>query len=224
MHTSSLRLHNITKTFKQGPASVVVLNNITMLFEQGSTYAITGASGAGKSTLLHIAAGLEQPTHGQLFFNDQESRAMTAEAISNLRTFFLGLVFQAPYLISELTVLENVMVKGLIAGMPYDICKDKAYELLTAVGLQEKAATLPAKLSGGQQQRVAITRALFNKPAFLLADEPTGNLDERTGNDLIDFLLDCQAQWGMGLIVSSHDPYVSSKMNRVFHLHNGTLT
>ena len=124
----------------------------------------------------------------------------------------------------ELTVLENVMMPGLIAGAPYEPCRAQAAEILSVVGLSEKASSHPLTLSGGQQQRVAIARALFNKPAFLFADEPTGNLDEKTGHDVVSFLLECQQQWNMGLVVSTHDIQVANRMQTTFVLHNGALT
>src|SRR5262249_15677130 len=135
----------------------------------------------------------------------------------------VGLVFQQPYLINELSVIENVMAKGLIAGMPKAECCAKAAALLDKVGLLNKADSMPATLSGGQQTRVALARALLNDPLFLLADEPTGNLDEKTGQEIVEVILEIQAALGMGVIISSHDPYVTERMQIVLSLHNGVL-
>jgi ABC-type lipoprotein export system ATPase subunit len=213
----------ITKSFMQASLNVDVLKGVSVCFEHGKTYAITGVSGAGKSTLLHILAGLEEPSKGEITFNGRTLFSMSAAEHTHFLNKSIGLVFQSPYLIAELSVVENVMVKGMIMGEQYDECRVKALALLNTVGLQDKAESKPSTLSGGQQQRVAVIRALFNEPVFLLADEPTGNLDEKTGKDLIDFILDCQKQWHMGVIISSHDAYVTSMMSTVFELHDGML-
>ncbi|MBS1986826.1 ABC transporter ATP-binding protein [Candidatus Dependentiae bacterium] len=214
----------ITKQFTQGQASLLVLDHVDCTLIQGQTYAVTGVSGSGKSTLLHTLAGLDEPTTGTIFFNDRNMAKLTATQRHTLLNRSFGLVFQSSYLMKELTVLENVMMPGLIAGAPYEPCRAQAAEILSVVGLSEKASSHPLTLSGGQQQRVAIARALFNKPAFLFADEPTGNLDEKTGHDVVSFLLECQQQWNMGLVVSTHDIQVANRMQTTFVLHNGALT
>lgn len=222
---ASLRVEEVSKDFKQGvTAPIHVLTRVNALLNQGTTYAITGASGSGKSTLLYLLAGLDTPTQGHIYFNGVSLDALDMQQKSELLNQSLGLVFQLPYLITELSVIENVMLKGIIAGQSPDICYEKAHQLLARVGLHAKAASNPLRLSGGEQQRVAIARALFNKPLFLCADEPTGNLDEKTGHSIIDFLLECQQEWGMGLIISSHDAYVADALDHVLHLHEGRLT
>ncbi len=223
MNQAVIGAYNISKQFQQGTVFNTVLDDITVRFLQGDTYAITGPSGAGKSTLLHILAALDTSTQGNVLFNDQDLATMTAAQHAYFCAFSVGLVFQMPYLIQELSVIENVMLKGLIAGQSFDECTEKADALLTTVGLQEKAHDMPSTLSGGQQQRVAIVRALFNKPAFLLADEPTGNLDEKTGSGVIDFLVECHKEFNMGLIISSHDRYVVEKMEHVIQLRDGKI-
>jgi lipoprotein-releasing system ATP-binding protein len=220
---SVIETFNVTKQYIQGSALLEILKGITARFEQGERYAITGVSGAGKSTFLHILAGLDAPTAGSVLFNGEDINAVTSAKRSQFLNESLGLIFQSPYLIDELSVVENVALKGLIANQTYDEAIQRAHELLKIIGLSQKAESLPATLSGGQQQRIAILRALFNKPPFLLADEPTGNLDERTGKDIVDFLIDCQKQWHMGIIVSSHDPYVAQKMEHKLQLHDGLL-
>ena len=223
MNKSIISLQNVAKTFKQGLSQITVLNGITETFQQGCTYAITGASGAGKSTLLHIIAGLEAPSSGHVYFNQRDLALIAGKEKEQFFNKKLGLIFQLPYLINELTVLENVMLKGIIEGTDRDECQKKALLLLEQLGILEKATSFPQRLSGGQQQRVAIARALLNQPAFLLADEPTGNLDEKTGRALIDLLLDYQRDCGMGLIISSHDPYVTQKMEKMLLLKDGFL-
>lgn len=219
MIASVIRAEQLTKCFKQAGESLTVLNKINASFEQGHTYALTGVSGAGKSTLLHLLAGLDQPTAGTIMLNNKAITSLSALE----RSQTLGLVFQSSYLIKELSVIENVMMPGLIQGNPYEELYVHAKTMLTTVGLVDKAAVAPATLSGGQQQRVAIVRALFNKPLFLLADEPTGNLDEKTGREIVKFLIDCQREWKMGLIVSTHDRYVAEAMEIQFVLHNNEL-
>ena len=224
MTTSTLSAQQIAKRFTQGKACLLVFDNIDCTLTQGHTYALMGASGAGKSTLLHIVAGLDEPTAGSVFFNDKKFSSFSAHDRQELLNKSFGLVFQSSYLISELSVVENVMMPGLIAGLPYEQCRARALEMLSVVGLSEKASSNPLTLSGGQQQRVAIIRALFNKPTFLFADEPTGNLDEQTGREIVNFLLECQQQWKMGLVVSTHDRSVADRMGTRFILHNGALT
>lgn len=224
MTPSTLSAQQIAKRFTQGRTCLLVFDNIDCTLTQGHTYALMGASGAGKSTLLHILAGLDEPTGGSVFFNDKNFSSFSAYDRQELLNKSFGLVFQSSYLISELSVVENVMMPGLIAGLPYEQCRARALEMLSVVGLSEKASSNPLTLSGGQQQRVAIVRALFNKPTFLFADEPTGNLDEQTGCEVVNFLLECQQQWKMGLVVSTHDRSVADRMETKFILHNGALT
>lgn len=223
MNPLSITLSGVTKTYQQGTSFISVLNNIDAKFVQGDTYAITGSSGSGKSTLLHIIAGLETHDHGTVIIRDQNGIATFAKDYTNQHTSRLGIVFQQPHLINELSVLENIMLKGLIAGQSVPLCQKRALEMLDTVGLIDKAHVMPSTLSGGQQQRIAILRALFNQPAMLLADEPTGNLDTQTGKAIIDFLLSCQRTWNMGLIICSHDEHVIQKMRHRLILKNSAL-
>lgn len=158
---------NLVKTFDQANQTLTVLNGISAEFHKGKSYAIIGPSGSGKSTLLHMLVGIESPTSGSVLFNNQVVNSFTQRQHEEFLNKYIGLVFQASYLIQELTVLENVMVKGLIKPQSLHLIDD-AMNLLREVGIAEKADQLPARLSGGQQQRVALARALFNKPLFLL--------------------------------------------------------
>jgi len=223
MNNAILRLSSVSKSFDHNQQSTTILNNISVTFEQQNSYAIVGASGVGKSTLLHIIAGLDTPTSGAVFFNNTALNAMSSVAFSSFLNSSIGLMFQSAHLIKELSVLENVMLPGLIAQTPLAILKQRALQLLNHVGLSDHIQGVPAALSGGQQQRVSLARALINQPAFLIADEPTGNLDITTGKAVIELLLASQQQWGMGLIISSHDPLVAQAMNNIFELTNGTI-
>lgn len=223
MQPIEIFLQDVKKDFPQGNGCLEVLKGISVTFKQGQTYAITGVSGTGKSTLLHIIAGLDIPSSGMIYFNNQNIALFSPHQRSEFFNTCIGLVFQSPYLIKELTVLENIMVMGLIKGDNREKCKKRAQELLVSIGLEDKAEHRPASLSGGQQQRIAILRAIFNKPAFLFADEPTGNLDEYTAQTVVDLLLQCHAQWHMGIIVSSHDTYVAEKMQFTYQLRDGLL-
>lgn len=223
MHKAILIAQEIYKNFIQGQEKIIVLNDINVTFIQGKSYAITGTSGSGKSTLIHILAGLDTPTNGKVLFNNQAIHTFSIPQRCQFRNQAIGLVFQSPHLIRELSVLENIILPGLISGKNKNDCIKRAEKLLEKVNLFSKKDQKPGELSGGQQQRVAIARALFNEPKFLIADEPTGNLDLTTRKDIIDLILSCQQQWGMGIIISSHDEYVTQRMEHVFKLHKGTL-
>lgn len=216
-------VEGLKKCFVQGGKKLTVLNGVDVQFQQGSTYAITGVSGTGKSTLLHLLAGIDEPTAGSIKIDGKDLVSFSPKEKEAFFNQDIGLVFQSSYLISELTVLENVIIPGMIAGKSSVQCSDRALYLLEKLGVQDKAHSAPEELSGGQQQRVAIARALFNEPKFLLADEPTGNLDIKTGKEIVDLLLSCLDTWGMGIIISSHDPYVAQSMQHTFRLQEGGL-
>ena len=218
-----LSTHAIKKSYSQADTIIQVLNGCTATFERGKSYAITGPSGSGKSTFIHILAGLENPDEGFVSFDGQNIALLSQKQRAHFLNTSIGLVFQLPYLIAEFSVIENVMLKGLIQGLTAKECYDNAHAILEKVGLSHKALHKPLSLSGGEQQRVAIARAIFNKPAFLLADEPTGNLDLETGKKIVDLLFAAQQEWNMGTIISSHDPYVAERMEKILHLENGII-
>lgn len=217
-------MYQLSKSFKQGMHDTRILHNATYLFNQHSSVALTGVSGTGKSTLLHLLAGLETPTAGTVFFNETDISLFDAAQRQQFLLNEVGLIFQVPSLIDELSVIENVMIKGLTGREPHKHAYLKAQELLKSVGLCDKSHAAPRTLSGGEQQRVAIARALYTKPAFILADEPTAHLDAGTKKALIDLLLSCKKQWGAGLIIATHDELVAQRMDVILRLEKGTLT
>jgi lipoprotein-releasing system ATP-binding protein len=223
MNGAKLCLQGVEKFFIHAGIRVEILKKTTVLFQQGISYAIVGASGVGKSTLMHILSGLESPNAGDVLFNSHIISGFTAHEKSIFLNQSIGLVFQQPYLIRELSVLENVMVPGLLRGQSSVACKDRAQELLAQVDLTSKCMSKVSTLSGGQQQRVALARALFNRPQFLLADEPTGSLDANTGKLIVELLGTFQKEYGMGIIVSTHDMQVAAAMDQIYCLQDGNL-
>lgn len=223
MLNSKIQIKEINKFFQQEMGMLHVLQSASYTFFQGKTYAITGASGIGKSTLIGLLAGLDEPTSGTVYFNEHDINLFDTQQKSMFLNEYIGIVFQFPYLIKELTVLENVIIKGLIRQLSNVVCKEKGLSLLKSVGLLDHAHRMPAALSGGQQQRVALARALFGDPVFLLADELTGNLDSKTGAEIIELLINLHKNHGMGIIVSSHDPQVAKRMEIVLELKNGII-
>jgi lipoprotein-releasing system ATP-binding protein len=213
----ALTASNVTKSFKQGFAEHKVLHNISMTCVPGKSYGITGVSGIGKSTLLHVLAGLEKPTSGSVAFGRCMS-AWTLQEQQVWRAQQIGLLFQQPYLLHELTVLENVMIKGHIAGLSQEVCASRAQELLEAVHMQDAQHLMPAMLSGGQQARVALARALVTRPLFLFADEPTANLDMSTTQKILETLITYQRSWGMALVICSHDADIICALQETVHL------
>jgi len=224
MEKSLLHVENLHKTFVNGQQTLNILQGVTVSFKQGSSYAIIGSSGSGKSTFMHLLAGLDKPTSGSVYFDNIDITQLDSPERDIFLQKSIGLVFQLPYLIKELSVLENIMVRGYIMGRDNQVCTVRALELLDAVGIADKAFSNPLSLSGGQQQRVALARALFSKPAFLIADEPTGSLDASTAQAIVQLIVKCQKEWGMGVIISTHDTLVAQNMETVYKLSDGILT
>jgi len=215
--------HDISKSFKQGQSVIQVLHSLNLSLEQGHSYAITGISGAGKSTLLHILAGLEYPDHGSVSYNGKNLADLSTKEKEHWLNSTIGMVFQQPYLIAELTVAQNVALKALIQGQSYAQIEPWVDQLLSWCNLSAKKNAYPGNLSGGQQQRVALARALCTKPTFLFADEPTGNLDEATGTMLIELIVQFQQEWDMGLVICSHDAYVVQSLQTIYRIADGHL-
>lgn len=215
-----LILSGVSKGFVVGDRRQNVLSNVTYTFKGGFSYAIVGASGSGKSTLLHIAGGIESVDGGTVSWGGREISSMSSDERDRLLQVQVGMAFQFHYLIPELSVYENVRLAGLIAGRDNG---EKVNELLAHFELTSHARAFPTQLSGGQQQRVALARALVRSPQFLLADEPTGNLDSENASKVIELCVRHKAETGMGMIIATHDPHIFNAMDVVLRLEDGEL-
>lgn len=220
----SIKVTNLTKTFHAPGGDVHALDNITFEIKTGEFVSIIGKSGSGKSTLLSQLGALDQPTSGEILVNDQDITKLSGGKQTAYRSRQIGFVFQQYNLIPNLTALENVMLGLEFGGLPSGQRKAKALELLDTVGIdQDQAHRRPGKLSGGQQQRVSIARALGNQPAFILADEPTGNLDSETGKAIFRLLHDLSREHSTTIIVVTHDLDIAGKTDRTYQLKDGKL-
>lgn len=220
---NTITLSCVSKSFVTYSPVSQLLHDISYVFKQGSTYAITGASGSGKSTLLSLIAGIDRPTSGTILWDEKNINIFNMDQYSYYIYGYISLLLQTPHLITELNVLENVMIPGLIARQSRSQVSQNAKMLLKQVGLSDYEHACPTELSGGQQQRAALARALYSRPKFLLADEPTGSLDASTGDSIAQLLLSCATEWGMALIVSTHDTALAARMDTRLRLADGVL-
>lgn len=218
-----LVLHDLHKSYVQGGGELPILRGVHFSIEPGEVVALVGASGAGKSTLLQIAGLLDTPTSGDILIDGETCQHMNDDRRTAVRRHKVGFIYQFHHLLPEFTALENVMMPLLIAGMSRRDAHDRAVTLLTTLGLQERLSHRPSQLSGGEQQRVAILRALAIQPSLLLADEPTGNLDERTASIVFDELMDLAKSHNMAALVATHSPSLAAKMDRIVYLNEGVL-
>ena len=218
--TPQLVARDLRRSFRMGPRRIEVLRGISMEVRRSEAVFLVGASGAGKTTLLYTLAGLERPEGGTVDFEGQRLYTGSSQAQAQIRNTQMGFVFQSYYLLPELTALENVMLPGMIGG---SVRESAAEESLRSVGLGERLQHLPAELSGGEQQRVAIARALVNDPAIVFADEPTGNLDSKTGDAIMDLLLSLAGERKKTLLVVTHDPRLAALGDRQLHMVDGVL-
>lgn len=223
MNDSILTLKNINKTFRQGNETLEVLKNVNLKIRQKEVVALIGPSGSGKSTLLQIAGLLENPTSGEVYVDGSLCSGSSDSVRTALRRDCLGFVYQYHNLLPDFDALENVIIPQLIAGTGYKDAADKARWLLNRLGLGEREKHRPAELSGGEQQRVAIARALANTPKLLLADEPTGNLDPNTSDNVFLILLEVVKETGLSALIATHNIELAHKMDREVTLKNGCL-
>jgi putative ABC transport system ATP-binding protein len=216
-------LEGVTKVHGQGDAQVRALDGIDLTIGEGELVAITGPSGSGKTTLLQLLGALDRPTEGRVRFEERDLAALGDGELADVRLRALGFVFQAFNLIPTLTALQNVEAPMAAAGVPGAERRATARRLLAAVGLEARLHHLPSQLSGGEQQRVAIARALVNEPRVLLADEPTGNLDSATGEEITALLADLAEDRGITVVLVTHDPVVAARAGRVVRLRDGRV-
>jgi len=218
-----LQCHNLTMRYQQGDLDVSVLKGVDLSINAGERVAIMGASGSGKSTLLHLLGGLEKPTQGHVILDDQNLSKISASKLSKLRNRSLGFIYQFHHLLGEFTILENVAMPLLIANRSVKEAKITATELLGRVGLGHRIEHKPGELSGGERQRAAIARALINNPKCVLADEPTGNLDSKTAEQIYQLMLELNQELKVSFLVVTHDMDLAKRMDKVLHMEDGLI-
>jgi len=217
-----IQLKNIHKNFVQGQDEIQVLRDINLDIEQGEFVALQGVSGSGKSTLLHIIGLLDAPSSGQYLLQGKDVSKLSDDELSKLRNSLIGFVFQSFYLVPYITALDNVLLPGLYSKTPRKQLEQRAKELLTQLGLKERMKFKPSQLSGGQQQRVALARALINDPQLILADEPTGQLDSKTSQEIMLLFKKIHAQ-GKTIILVTHDPVTADFAQRTIQIIDGQI-
>lgn len=216
-----LRVENLTKTYGAGANTVDAVDNVSFTVEQGEFVAIVGASGSGKSTLLHMIGGVDRPTKGQIFIDGNEINQMNNDKLAIFRRRQIGIVYQFYNLIPILTVEENITLPCDLDGCAID--KQRLEEILITFGLKARRNALPNQLSGGQQQRTSIARALINRPALLLADEPTGNLDSKASEDIMSILKLSNKSYNQTIIMITHDLEMANQADRVITINDGKI-
>lgn len=221
--TNTLQLNTITRTFTQAHKIIDVLKGVDISITGGELVALVGASGSGKSTLLQIAGLLDKPTSGSVIINDTPVADLSDDKRTAIRRGELGFVYQFHHLLPEFTAIENVALAARINGSNDKESTEKAKEILCKIGLEDRLEHVPAKLSGGEQQRVAIARALVTKPSLILADEPTGNLDEETAARVFDLFVELVRDLGVSAFIATHDKSLAKKMDRQYFLKEGLL-
>jgi putative ABC transport system ATP-binding protein len=217
-----ITLENVEKTYQVGPVPVRALDGVSLEVARGDYVAIMGPSGSGKSTLMNLIGCLDRPTRGKYLLNAREIGGLDDDALAGIRNSEIGFIFQTFNLLPRASALENVALPLVYSGVPHEERQRRAGEALRAVGLADRMHHRPNEMSGGQRQRVAIARALVNRPSILLADEPTGNLDSRTGDEIMS-LVDRLQQQGNTILLVTHEPSLAERAARVLRLHDGRV-
>ncbi len=217
-----LQLSNVSKTYDTGSQPLHVLKKINLEIEKGDFIAIMGPSGSGKSTLMHIAGCLDVPTSGKVIFENKDVSKLSEAELAQIRNKKIGFVFQTFNLIPRTTTLDNVQLPLIYAGIDSEKRKTRAMETLGQLGLKERASHFPNQLSGGEQQRTAIARALINKPSIILADEPTGNVDSKTGKEIIDIFKKLNKE-GNTVILVTHDEQIAKNAKKIIKIYDGEI-
>lgn len=220
---SVIDCQKVTRTYSEGPETLTIFSDISLQVGSGETVAIVGSSGAGKTTLLNLLGGLDRPSSGHIAICGQDIHKLSEAGRARFRNRHLGFVYQFHHLLPEFSALENVMMPCALGGLPVSQARHKAEQLLARVGLGERLAHKPGELSGGERQRVAIARALVNEPECVLMDEPTGNLDELTGEGVRDLIESLRDQLGIAFVMVTHDMKMARSLGRVLRLEQGTL-
>lgn len=223
-NSSVIECRNLVRTFSEGKLRVEVLRGVNMTLESGEEVAVIGSSGSGKSTLLHCLGGLDIATTGDVRIGGSSLIKMSERERGALRNRMMGFVYQFHHLLPEFTALENVAMPLLIGGSDVSAAKRRAGEMLEKVGLEHRLEHKPGELSGGERQRAAIARALVNRPRCMLADEPTGNLDRKTADQVYQLMLELNRDNGTSLLMVTHDLLLAEKMDRTLHLKDGVFT
>ena len=216
-----IKTEKLNKTYGKGDSAVVAVNNIDLTINKGQFTAIVGTSGSGKSTLMHLLGGVDNPTSGKVYIEGEDIFALKDEKRSIFRRRKIGFIFQEYNLIPILTVEENIVMPVLLDGNKVD--KKEVDELLERLGLADRRNHLPSQLSGGQQQRVAIARAIINRPSIILADEPTGNLDKRNSEEVINMMFEAVRDRNETLVIVTHEMDIAAMADRIIHLEDGTI-
>ncbi|HEX7032455.1 MAG TPA: ABC transporter ATP-binding protein [Nitrososphaera sp.] len=218
-----LKVENIAKIFESGAGRVAALRGVNLSITKGEFVAIVGPSGSGKSTLLNMIGALDRPTSGKVIINGVDVFSLSDGELATMRNHLIGFIFQSYNLINRTTVLKNVELPAILAGMEGSKRRQRAIKLLEVLGISNKAGFKPANLSGGQQQRVAIARALINDPAIILADEPTGNLDTKTGNEVFDLLKMLSSKFRRTIVMVTHNPELAEATDRAIFIRDGMV-
>jgi putative ABC transport system ATP-binding protein len=217
-----LEAKEISKVYTVDHRNITVLNQVSLKVEVGEFVVITGSSGSGKTTLLTLISGLDQPSSGQVFIDQQDITGASEDDLAPFRNSIIGFVFQSYHLVPSMTALENIMFPAELLGDPN--AAQKAHQLLNRLGLEERADNLPSQLSGGEKQRISLCRAMINRPKLLFADEPTGNLDSENGKKMLSQLVELKTEQGATLILVTHNPEIAQAADRVLSLKDGRLS